>query len=270
MTSALSNGDLIKAIFSHTLTTHFDVAASTLLVFDILLTLPREIDLVWKSEWNFMKALYLFQRYLPLIDTVTLTLYHQLGRHVSIAECHRIYYTIGWLMSFGFASSELILTLRAWAVWNRNKRLTMLLPIAWILVWGPVIGFQIIFLPSIKVGDPPYVGFPGCFVIKTNTALSLCFIMLMIWDTYKYNPNSTLFDVVYRDALSIFNVVAIKTFPKNLTVKQSGYQFLLLTLERCLHSILSSRVLLDLRLFARHGSRWSEGLTNFIAEEDER
>ena len=35
-----------------------------------------EVDLVWKSEWNFMKGLYLFQRYFPFID-ITLTLYRQ-------------------------------------------------------------------------------------------------------------------------------------------------------------------------------------------------
>jgi hypothetical protein len=27
-----------------------------------------EVDLVWKSKWTFMKALYLVQRYLPFID----------------------------------------------------------------------------------------------------------------------------------------------------------------------------------------------------------
>jgi len=36
-----------------------------------------EVDLVWNSKWNFMKGLYLFQRYLPLIDTVGLILYRQ-------------------------------------------------------------------------------------------------------------------------------------------------------------------------------------------------
>ena len=30
-----------------------------------------EVELVWKSKWNFMKGLYLFQRYLPFIDIMT-------------------------------------------------------------------------------------------------------------------------------------------------------------------------------------------------------
>ena len=36
----------------------------------------KEVDLVWKSKWSFMKGLYLFQRYLPFID-ITIILYCQ-------------------------------------------------------------------------------------------------------------------------------------------------------------------------------------------------
>lgn len=36
-----------------------------------------EVDLVWRSKWNLMKGLYLFQRYSPFIDTVWLILYRQ-------------------------------------------------------------------------------------------------------------------------------------------------------------------------------------------------
>jgi hypothetical protein len=46
-------------------------------IWDYILTFRMEVDLVWKSKWNFMKALYLFQRYLPFIDNVWLVLYRQ-------------------------------------------------------------------------------------------------------------------------------------------------------------------------------------------------
>lgn len=51
------------------------VAASTLFLWDWMLTMRMEVDLVWKSKWNFMKVLYLLQRYLPFVDTVGLVLY---------------------------------------------------------------------------------------------------------------------------------------------------------------------------------------------------
>ena len=46
-------------------------------IWDYILTFRMEVDLVWKSKWNFMKGLYLFQRYLPFIDTIFLVLYRQ-------------------------------------------------------------------------------------------------------------------------------------------------------------------------------------------------
>jgi len=53
------------------------VAAFTMFVWDYILTFRMEVDLVWKSKWTFMKGLFLFQRYLPFIDTVWLILYRQ-------------------------------------------------------------------------------------------------------------------------------------------------------------------------------------------------
>jgi Family of unknown function (DUF6533) len=57
-----------------TLTT---VVASTMSIWDYILTFRTEVDLVWKSKWNFMKGLYLFQRYLPFIDNIWLVFYRQ-------------------------------------------------------------------------------------------------------------------------------------------------------------------------------------------------
>ena len=46
------------------------VMACTMFLWDYILTLGMEVELVWKSEGNFMKWLYLFQRYLPFTDVV--------------------------------------------------------------------------------------------------------------------------------------------------------------------------------------------------------
>jgi len=36
-------------------------------LWDYILTFEMEVDLVWKSKWNFMKGLYFFQRYSPFV-----------------------------------------------------------------------------------------------------------------------------------------------------------------------------------------------------------
>ncbi|KDR82178.1 hypothetical protein GALMADRAFT_264430 [Galerina marginata CBS 339.88] len=261
----------------------FSVAASTLLVWDILLTLDKEVDMVWKADWNLMKVLYLFQRYLPIVDTIFLNLQSQLGENLGAAECLRLYSASGWLMFFGFALSEVILTLRAWAVWNRERRLTIILVVLWVMVWGPIAAFIAHFIRSIIIGPPPYAGYRGCFVYDANTSLFLCFLLLTVWNIVVFglmavvgirirawSSKSKLFQLIYRDgaiyylyvfAFSALNVIAIVTF-------RSGYQFTLTSLERCLHSVLASRVLLNLRICAREDSSWSERLTEFVMSEN--
>jgi len=47
------------------------------MIWDYALTFRMEVDLVWNAQWNFMKGLYLLQRYLPFIDTISIALYCQ-------------------------------------------------------------------------------------------------------------------------------------------------------------------------------------------------
>jgi hypothetical protein len=51
--------------------------AYTMSFWDYILTLRMEVDLVWKSKWNFMKGLYFFQRYSTFIVTICVILYRQ-------------------------------------------------------------------------------------------------------------------------------------------------------------------------------------------------
>jgi len=44
--------------------------ACVMFLWDYILTFGMEVDLIWKSKWNFMKGLYLFQRYLPFANII--------------------------------------------------------------------------------------------------------------------------------------------------------------------------------------------------------
>jgi len=50
------------------------VVGCMIYLWDYILTFGMEVDLVWKSKWNFMKGLYFFQRYLPFTDLIWLFL----------------------------------------------------------------------------------------------------------------------------------------------------------------------------------------------------
>ncbi|THU89313.1 hypothetical protein K435DRAFT_678250, partial [Dendrothele bispora CBS 962.96] len=63
------------------------VSCSTLLVYDYLLSIQEENELIWSSKWTWMKVLYIIQRYMPLGDTVILLSTGQFICHCSSIKC---------------------------------------------------------------------------------------------------------------------------------------------------------------------------------------
>jgi len=276
---------LISALRIMRLATSFDVAFCAIFSWDYILTFRLEVDLVWKSKWNFMTGLYLLQRYLPFIDTIGLVLYCHTGGSLTKSVCRNVCYVNGVMSLVGVAASEMLLTLRTWAVWGRNNRLSIILPILYALFWGS--GFVIlgIFLNSVTFGDPPYPGLKGCFLTHANEDKDLVFIwvILILWDTlmlililvpairaYRSGGNSALIKVVYRDGVvyylylfvhSLINIAVVKSLPPQ-------YQNLLASTHRVLHSMLASRVLLHIRALAGDNLVWSDGPTELSTNSD--
>ena len=61
-------------------------------LWDYFLTFEMEVDLVWKSKWNFMKGLYLFQRCLPFTHLMWFVLPYCQSDVVSIFSCSILFY----------------------------------------------------------------------------------------------------------------------------------------------------------------------------------
>jgi len=53
-------------------------------LWDYTLTFDMEVHFVWKSKWNFMKGLYLFQRYLPFAHLICFVLTYCRSNVISI------------------------------------------------------------------------------------------------------------------------------------------------------------------------------------------
>jgi len=95
-----------------------------------------------------------------------------------------------------------ILTLRTWAMWNRNQRLSVILPVLYSVCWGSALIITVRFGNSITskwkldarswwiiqymvVGAPPYLGFKGCFVKSVNQNILSKWVLLLVWDARK-------------------------------------------------------------------------------------
>ncbi|KIM36360.1 hypothetical protein M413DRAFT_292129 [Hebeloma cylindrosporum] len=217
------------------LVTNFNVMASTMYIWDYILAFSMEVDLIWKSKWSFMKGLYLFQRYLPFLE-ITGILYYATGVGLTKTFCRNFSFGGAVISGLRIIASEMIPTLRTWAVWNRNRHLSIILPILFILVEGSSLVIMGIYFNSVKYNDPPYPGFKGCFPTNAHK-YDLVFMsaLAIIWDSlmltlmlipgiraFRSGGNSDLVNTVYRDGviyylylfvLSFINIIVLATLP---------------------------------------------------------
>lgn len=131
--------------------------------------------------------------------------------------------------------------------------------------------------------EKPYPEFVGCFITGANHLVSFNWIVLMIYEAvtlvlmiipaiaaYRNGGNIPFYHVIYRDGLmvyvylftfSIINVVVVNTLPEE-------YIDLLSSVERVLHSMLTSRVILEVRQYISRQSAWKDGLTDLQIDLD--
>ncbi|KAF8632903.1 hypothetical protein AX17_004749, partial [Amanita inopinata Kibby_2008] len=209
-------------------------AAATILVFDYFLTLEIEISLMWNSPWTPTKILFLLTRYLPFID-VPIALYHQFAPSITANTCVLTYQISGWMFASGIIIAEIILTIRTWALWGKDWRLSIALPIFSAACFVPTLAMLHIFLDSLEFTPQPIRGTAGCFVTRADPILSYCYVLLMVYETgqyplqriyrpltrmvttgililmsirafisYRRGRNSELLTVIYRDGISYY------------------------------------------------------------------
>ncbi|CAA7264313.1 unnamed protein product [Cyclocybe aegerita] len=250
-----------------------DVAAITMFVWDYLITFGMEVEYVWCGKWNFITAVYLVQRYLPFIDTVWMMLHvEHFGANLSPEMCTVLTNTSRYIMFVGLALSEVILTFRAWAVWERKRVLTIALPILFIACWIPPILVLHDFLKALHFSYHPIPHWKGCFAIMGSYNIVVVWILLLVWDlfililmvvpalkAYHYRGYSALYSTVYAEGivyyLYLFVMSALNIVLLRLDSVSTVYRFMFVSMSRCLHSTLTSRALLHIR------ARLSEGTT---------
>ncbi|KAI0078391.1 hypothetical protein K474DRAFT_916439 [Panus rudis PR-1116 ss-1] len=238
------------------------VVAMALLVADCVTLLTEEIELIWKSKWTVTKILYLLSRYSPFIDT-PLNLVYYLTPGITPHACTVTYTVATWSTAWGMALSELVLLVRTYAIYSRSRKVLIFLGVLWLLWVGANIPIIHIFTKSLRYGDPPTPGLPGCYataespiVFASFATLTLFEILIVIMTVRKGylhfqqgTSRSQLAYVLYRDgvlffiallACSLGNVILLVSAPPQ-------YLDLLDTLTRVIHSLICCRILLNIR-----------------------
>ncbi|KAJ7208071.1 hypothetical protein GGX14DRAFT_455414 [Mycena pura] len=114
------NADIASRLVPSTL-----CSCATILVYDLVCTLDQEMLYVWPRPWSTSTALFVFNRYLPFIDTF-LSLSAKFS-NISPEQCLIRNKAVGWLSVFGILLSEGILMLRTYAIWERKRSVLLFL-----------------------------------------------------------------------------------------------------------------------------------------------
>lgn len=108
-------------------------ACLTIMVWDMLLTLPMEVELLWKSRMSVLKVIFLFNRYVSaLVIIVSVLFMSRLISGLTDNICR------GWLAFstfvevFSIASTSFLYAFRLWAWYQLSTRALVALLLLWI------------------------------------------------------------------------------------------------------------------------------------------
>ncbi|KAJ6543885.1 hypothetical protein B0H19DRAFT_289572 [Mycena capillaripes] len=102
------------------------VGSATVLLYDHLITIDQEIDLVWRKDWSFLKGVFIFHRYLGL-TCVLVELYAILSPNVTQAVRTFWFRWEMWGYTVVVLTSELVLLLWIFVIYNRDLRVLAVL-----------------------------------------------------------------------------------------------------------------------------------------------
>jgi len=230
-----------------------------ILVYDYLLTLPRETFLIWPTPWNATKILFLITRYLPFVD-VALYMHDIRMRNASADTCLVIHRARSWLVWFGLSLPEAILSLRTWATWDRDRRLAIGLLIFFAMIWIPSIALATTVIKAVEfVALSGLPNSSGCVPVAHHSDIArICWILLLTYDAglcllmliravkwFKDGCVSEFALTVFRNGLLYYLVLLTMTFANVFLGLSWQYNFTLT--QRFIHTIIACRVILDIR-----------------------
>ncbi|KAF9444845.1 hypothetical protein P691DRAFT_763043 [Macrolepiota fuliginosa MF-IS2] len=244
-------------------TSYVKVGIITLLVCEHVGTLPREVNLIWKSRWSAVKILFLISRYMPYIWTVV-----ELGHSIWLLDgspggnrCSQLLVPLIWIKTFIRISAEAFFCLEAYAICHRRRTVLILfctaasaIIIARIVVNALDTLFVNNNVPSptgcaVAVRSPDDVLIPESYgTVNFASGVTCCTILLLCiifarWQQYKYRINMTpMISKIYQGALLFYLAqigLAIISFT---TAISPDFQ-----LDLLMANIIAARVILDIR-----------------------
>ncbi|KAF9070516.1 hypothetical protein BDP27DRAFT_1292502 [Rhodocollybia butyracea] len=258
---SLTPEEVATYLDDRTLTSYALVSGAMLFLYDWMLMLPVELDVVWSKKLRPLDVLYIIQRYMPLVDTIGLIFVVYFVEPLEPNMCHILYNIGGWMYLTGMILTDVILMMRTWALWGKDIRLTIGLPIFFVGCCVPIFYITYLYLNS-QISIPSPVPHVGCAILGTESMYFLVWVILMVLEAviltlmlipglpyFRSGNWSALTTIIYRDGityylfifgLSVANLLTVLLLPHDL-------ETLFLTHQRVIQTLLTSRVVLHIR-----------------------
>ncbi|KAG1761038.1 hypothetical protein EDD22DRAFT_35510 [Suillus occidentalis] len=110
------------------------VAASVVVVYDWVLTIGQEIELIWRQRWSLMTVLYLVIRYIGILFSVVNVLANMPVVSLTDAVSNILNYTINWTNVVMTAMLGVIMIARLHAMYQRSRTMLIFLVIIFLAV----------------------------------------------------------------------------------------------------------------------------------------
>jgi len=179
--------------------TYWAVTAAVVVVYDWVLTLEQEIELIWRQHWSLMTVLYLIIRYIGLLYSAISVLVNMPLVSVTDAGCNIIYYASNGTNVVVAAMLGIIIIARLHAMYQKSRTMVIFLVIIFLAVnisCGVIaaIGLRNYVLEELMLSGKYMCGFAsetdvrflGSIVWTLNTVWEVLTMCLSIWVVLKH------------------------------------------------------------------------------------
>jgi hypothetical protein len=157
---------------------YWTVAAGVVVIYDWVLTLGQEIELIWKQRWSLMTVLYLVIRYSGIPYSIVNILGNMTLVSLTDAGCNIMNYAINGTSVVVAAMLGVIMIARLHAMYQRSKIMLIFLVIIFLAV-NIACGIIVAILVKDMVGEEQILS--GTFVCTYRYGGNVQLLASMIW-----------------------------------------------------------------------------------------
>jgi len=155
---------------------------ATIVVYDYIVTIDREVELIWKRKWSTVKAVFIWHRYFGLFcvvfQAIALNLWSLNDRF-----CSFWFRWETWGYCVLLFSSEIVLTLWIWVVYHKHRGILALLLTCFCAEVGGVVGILVKTLSKFSTESHLIPNLPFCVITSASPDLRYLWVPIIGYDS---------------------------------------------------------------------------------------